>query len=311
MALTKNRDHHPGDKLFFYSLRAVSWLTIGLLMLMIVSIGVMSWESFQQFGFKFLIINDWNPVTEIYGALPFIYGTLVSSFLALVIAVPISIGMVLFVNEIAPKWVAKPLGFLVEMLAAIPSIVYGLWGLFVLAPFLRTYVQPPLDEHLGFMIPLFSGPPIGVGMFAAGIILAFMITPTISTICREVFATVPPIMREAAYGLGATRWEMLKLAILRSSVPGVLAAVMLGFGRALGETMAVTMLIGNVPQIKLSLFEPAQTMASLIANEYAEAETNLQLSSLTAIGMTLFLVSLLVNGAARYVIWKNRAKYKI
>jgi phosphate transport system permease protein len=148
-------------------------------------------------------------------------------------------------------------------------------------------------------------------MFAAGIILAFMITPTISTISREVFSSVPPIMREAAYGLGATRWEMLKLAVLRSSVPGVLAAIMLGFGRALGETMAVTMIIGNVPQIKLSLFEPAQTMASLIANEYAEAETTLQLSSLTAIGMTLFLVSLLVNGAARFVIWKNKERYKI
>lgn len=310
MAKIKRRDHHPGDKVFFYTLRLVSFLTIGILLLMVISIGFMSWESIKNFGFKFLITNDWNPVTEIFGALPFIYGTLVSSLLALLIAVPISVGMALFVNEIAPKWLAKPLGFLVEMLAAIPSIVYGLWGLFILAPFLRTYVQPPLDEHLGF-IPLFSGPPIGVGMFAAGIILAFMITPTISTICREVFSTVPPIMREAAYGLGATRWEMLKLAILRSSVPGMLAAIMLGFGRALGETMAVTMLIGNVPQISLSLFEPAQTMASLIANEYAEAETNLQLSSLTAIGMTLFLVSLVVNGAARFVIWKNRAKYKI
>lgn len=277
---------------------------------MVFSIGRMSFLSFETFGFQFFLTNDWHPIDEIYGALPFIYGTLVSSLLALIIAVPISLGMALFVNEIAPKWLARPLGFLVEMLAAIPSIVYGLWGLFILVPFLRTYVQPPLDTHLGF-IPLFSGAPLGVGMFAAGIILAFMIIPTISTISREVFSSVPPIMREAAYGLGATRWEMLKLAVLRSSVPGVTAAVMLGFGRALGETMAVTMIIGNVPQIKLSLFEPAQTMASLIANEYAEAETSLQLSSLTAIGMTLFLVSLLVNGAARFVIWKNKEKYKI
>ena len=311
MAQKKIRDHHPGDKLFFYTLRSVAVLTIGVFLLMVFSIGKMSMEAFDEFGLAFFITNDWNPIEEFFGALPFIYGTLVSSTLALVIAVPISLGMALFVNEIAPKWLAAPLGFLVEMLAAIPSIVYGLWGLFVLVPFLRLYVQPPLDEHLGSLIPLFYGPPLGVGMFAAGIILAFMITPTISTISREVFSSVPPIMREAAYGLGATRWEMLKLAVLRSSVPGVLAAIMLGFGRALGETMAVTMIIGNVPQIKLILFEPAQTMASLIANEYAEAETTLQLSSLTAIGMTLFLVSLLVNGAARFVIWKNKERYKI
>ncbi len=310
MANIKSRDHHPGDKVFFYILRSVSVLTIGVFMLMVFSIGKMSLQSFETFGLSFFVTNDWNPIEEYFGALPFIYGTLISSFLALIIAVPISLGMALFVNEIAPRWLAAPLGFLVEMLAAIPSIVYGLWGLFVLAPFLRQYVQPPMDTHLGF-IPLFSGPPLGVGMFAAGIILAFMITPTISTISREVFSSVPPIMREAAYGLGATRWEMLKLAVLRSSVPGVVAAIMLGFGRALGETMAVTMIIGNVPQIRLNLFEPAQTMASLIANEYAEAETSLQLSSLTAIGMTLFLVSLLVNGAARFVIWKNKERYKI
>ncbi len=310
MARQKSRDFHPGDQVFFYSLRFISFLTIGVFLLMVLSIGKMSLLAFENFGLDFFITNDWNPIEEFFGALPFIYGTIVSSLLALVISVPISIGMALFVNEIAPKWLATPLGFLVEMLAAIPSIVYGLWGLFVLAPFLRLYVQPFLDTHLGF-IPLFSGPPLGVGMFAAGIILAFMITPTISTISREVFLTVPPVMREAAYGIGATRWEMLKVAVLRSSVPGVGAAVMLGFGRALGETMAVTMIIGNVAQIKISLFEPAQTMASLIANEYAEAETNLQLSSLTAIGMTLFLVSLLVNGAARFVIWKNKEKYKI
>lgn len=310
MSLTKKRDYHPGDKIFFYSLRITACLTIGILLLMVISIGKMSLPAINKFGLSFFITNDWNPFDEFFGALPFIYGTLVSSFLALVISVPISVGMALFVNDIAPKWLATPLGFLVEMLAAIPSIVYGLWGLFVLAPFLRTYVQPPLSEYFGF-IPLFDGPPIGVGMFAAGIILAFMITPTISTISREVFATVPPLMREAAYGMGATRWEMLKLSVLRSSVPGVSAAVMLGFGRALGETMAVTMVIGNVPQIKASLFEPAQTMASLIANEYAEADTNLQLAALTAVGLTLFLVSLIVNGAARLIIWKNKVKYKV
>jgi phosphate transport system permease protein len=310
MKFSKNRDRHPGDKLFFYSLRLIALLSVGLLLLMVVSITKMSWPALEKFGYKFFITNDWNPIEEYFGALPFIYGTLISSLLALVLALPVSLGMALFVNEIAPKWVARPLGFLVEMLAAIPSIVYGMWGLFVLAPFLRDYVQPFLAHYFGF-IPLFQGPPMGVGMLASGVILAFMITPTISTICREVFATVPPIMREAAYGLGATRWEMLKLAVLRSSVPGITAAVMLGFGRALGETMAVTMIIGNVPQIKLSLFEPAQTMASLIANEYAEAETPLQLAALTSVGLSLFAVSLLVNGIARFVIWKNKAKYKV
>ncbi len=306
----KTRDHHPGDKIFFYSLRVVAFLTVGIFLLMVLSIGKMSLPALNKFSLTFFVTNDWNPIEEIFGALPFIYGTIVSSLIALIISLPVSIGMALFVNEVAPRWLAAPLGFLVEMLAAIPSIVYGLWGLFVLAPFLRNYVQPPLGEHLGF-IPLFDGPPLGVGMLAAGIILAFMITPTISTICREVFSAVPPVMREAAYGLGATKWEMLKLAIFRSSVPGVGAAVMLGFGRALGETMAVTMIIGNVPQIKLSLFEPAQTMASLIANEYAEAETSLQLASLTSVGLALFLVSLIVNGAARFVIWKNKDSYKV
>lgn len=310
MNFSKNRDRHPGDKLFFYTLRLIGFASVGLLILMVFSITKMSWPALKKFGLMFFLTNDWNPIEEYFGALAFIYGTVISSLLALVLALPVSLGMALFVSEIAPKWLARPLGFLVEMLAAIPSIVYGMWGLFVLAPFLREYVQPFLANYFSF-IPLFQGPPMGVGMLAAGIILAFMITPTISTICREVFATVPPIMREAAYGLGATRWEMLKLAVLRSSVPGITAAVMLGFGRALGETMAVTMIIGNVPQIKLSLFEPAQTMASLIANEYAEAETPLQLASLTSVGLALFAVSLFVNGVARFVIWKNKAKYKV
>lgn len=310
MAKIKHTDHHPGDKIFYGVLRLVSWLSVGLLFLMVASIFDMSYLALEEFGLKFVTINDWNPSKQIFGALPFIYGTLMSSLLALVLAVPVSVGMALYVNEIAPKKIARMLSFFVEMLAAIPSIVYGLWGLFVLAPVLKKYVQPFLQTYFGF-IPLFEGPPIGVGMLASGVILAFMITPTISTICREVFASVPDIIREAAYGLGATRWEMLKLAVLRASLPGILAAIILGLGRALGETMAVTMVIGNVSQIKLSLFEPAQTMASLIANEYAEAETDLQLSALTAVGLTLFIVSLVVNGLARFIIWKNKEKYKV
>ncbi|MCO5113321.1 MAG: phosphate ABC transporter permease subunit PstC [Bdellovibrionaceae bacterium] len=310
MALLKPKDHHPGDRLFYYVLTLVALMTVGLLGLMMGAIFDMSFEAIKTFGLKFFITNDWDPRRQIFGALPFIFGTLVSSFLALLLAVPISLGMALYVNEIAPKGVARALAFLVEMLAAIPSIVYGLWGLFVLAPFLKNYLQPALQYTLGWL-PFFQGEPIGVGMLASGIILAFMITPTISTICREVFASVPDIIREAAYGLGATRWEMLKLSVLRASLPGILAAVILGLGRALGETMAVTMVIGNVAQIKWSLFEPAQTMASLIANEYAEAETDLIMSSLTAVGLTLFVVSLIVNSLARLIVWKNKEKYKL
>lgn len=310
MALLKPKDHHPGDRYFYYVLVFVAVMTVGLLFLMVGSIFEMSFETIKTFGLKFFITNEWDPKQQIFGALPFIFGTLVSSFLALVLAVPISLGMALYVNEIAPKGVAKALAFFVEMLAAIPSIVYGLWGLFVLAPFLKNYLQPAVQYVFGWL-PFFQGEPIGVGMLASGIILAFMITPTISTICREVFASVPDIIREAAYGLGATRWEMLKLSVLRASLPGILAAVILGLGRALGETMAVTMVIGNVAQIKWSLFEPAQTMASLIANEYAEAETDLVMSSLTAVGLTLFVVSLIVNSLARIIVWKNKEKYKL
>lgn len=310
MALFKSTEGHPGDRIFYFTLRAMAWLSVLILVLMVVAIFNMSSEALKFFGLKFFYTNEWDPKQQIFGALPFIFGTLMSSFLALVIAVPISVGMALYVSEIAPKKVGRIIGFFVEMLAAIPSIVYGLWGLFVLAPFLKDYVQPFLQKYLGWL-PFFEGHPIGVGMMASGVILAFMITPTISTICREVFASVPDIIREAAYGLGATRWEMLKLSVLRASLPGILAAIILGLGRALGETMAVTMVIGNVAQIKWSLFEPAQTMASLIANEYAEAETDLLLSALTAVGLTLFVVSLVVNGIARFIVWKNKEKYKV
>jgi len=255
--------------------------------------------------FSFLTQSSWDPVQDIYGALPVIFGTLVSSLLALLIAFPLSVSVALFLVEIAPSFLKKTVGFLIEMLAAIPSVVFGLWGVFVLVPFLRKNIQPFMIEHFGF-IPLFEGPAFGVGMFAAALILAIMIIPTISSLAKEVFQAIPMQQREAALALGATRWEMIKLAVLASSRGGLFAAMILGLGRALGETMAVTMVIGNRSQITASLFSPAQTMASVIANEYAEATSDLHLSSLALVGLSLFAVTFVTNALAR--LWMLKIK---
>ncbi len=303
----KARDVHFGDRVFFHVLRLFGVLTILLLAGIAFQLLFMSREAFQRFGWSFFVTNDWNPATESFGALPFVFGTLVSSLLALLISAPISIGVAVFLTEIAPRKLADVIGFLVEMLAAIPSVVYGLWGIFVLAPWLRSTVQPWLGGNFGF-IPLFQGPPYGVGMLTAGIILAIMITPTIAAISREVFRAVPRSQREAALGLGATRWETVRVAVLQSSHTGMLGAVILGLGRALGETMAVTMVIGNRAEISASLFAPAQTMASVIANEYAEAVSNLHLSALAAIGLSLFVVSFAINSMARLLVWQVNRK---
>jgi phosphate transport system permease protein len=258
---------------------------------------------FKDLGLGFFKSSEWNPVSLEFGAASFIYGTVVSSFLALLLAVPVSVGVALFLNELAPRRLAAAIGFLVEMLAAIPSVIYGLWGIFVLAPWLRTDVQPWLGKYFGFM-PLFQGAPYGVGMLAAGVILAIMITPTISAICREVFRAIPLGQREAALALGATRWEMMRLSVLKSARSGILGAVILGLGRAMGETMAVTMVIGNRAEISASLFAPAQTMASVIANEYAEASETKHLAALAAVGLALFFVSFLINSVARTIVWR-------
>ncbi len=260
-----------------------------------------AWPAIQSFGWKFLIDREWDPVNDRFGALSFIYGTAVSSLVAIAIAFPVSMGVALFLNELAPDWIAGPVGFLIEMLAAIPSVVFGIWGIFVLAPWLRTHLEPGLAQTLGFL-PFFQGTPYGVGMLAAGIILAIMITPTISAISRDIFKTVPDPLREAALGLGATRWEMIRIAVLANSRAGIFGAVILGLGRAMGETMAVTMVIGNRPDISLSLFEPATTMASVIANEYAEATSTLHLSSLALVGLSLFGVSLITSSLARILV---------
>ncbi len=303
----KKTDTHIPDRLFYFFLKGLSWSLVFLFFYMLFVIFQMSWPAFSHFGPRFFINADWNNWTGNFGALSLIYGTAVSSFLALLIAVPISLGVALFLSELAPSALARPLSFVVEMLSAVPSIVYGLWGLFVLAPFLRDHVQMFLARHFSFL-PFFQGSYYGVGMMCGGLVLAIMIIPTVSSVCREVFRAIPRENREAVLGLGATKWEMIKIAVLRGGLTGIIGAVIMGLGRALGETMAVTMVIGNAPSIKASLFAPAQTMASILANQYAEADNELHLSSLTAVGFCLFCLSLIVNILALLLIWKMRHK---
>ncbi len=300
-------DLHQGDRRF----RTIVTVSGVLLLVLLAAIAFFlikgSIPAIKHFGFAFLWTSKWDPVQEIFGAMPLIYGTVVSSLLGMLLAVPLSIGVALFLNELAPRWIGRPAGFLVEMLAAIPSVVYGLWGIFVLAPLLRTTVQPWLKEHLGFL-PLFQGPAYGVGMMTAGIILAIMVTPTISSLAREVFRAIPRAQREAAWALGATRWEAMVMAVLKSSKPGLFGASLLGLGRAVGETMAVTMVIGNRSEIVASLFAPSQTMASVLANEYAEASSQIHLSALIEVGLVLFAVTFVMNAFARLMIVATNKK---
>ncbi len=295
------------DRGFRRATTVLALSVVALTLLLACSMVVNAMPSIQKFGWRFLSTSTWDPVKEVFGALPFIYGTIVSSILALVIAVPVSLGIAIYLAELAPFWIRQPLSFLIELLAAIPSVVYGLWGIFVLAPFLRYAIQPFLSHHFGFL-PFFQGAFYGVGMLTAGIILSIMIIPTISSVSREVFLAVPFAQREAALGLGATPWETIRLGVLGSARSGVVGAVMLGLGRALGETMAVTMVIGNRPRIAASLFAPAYTMASVIANEFTEATSDLYLSALIEIGLILFFVTLILNIAAQALIWKVSGK---
>ena len=260
--------------------------------------------SLKQFGLKFFFSSDWDPVSGEFGALPFVFGTIVSSMLALVIAVPLSVAAAVFITEMCPGWLKTPLSFLMELLAAIPSVIYGLWAIFILAPILRTYVEPFLGKYFAWT-GLFSGPTYGIGMLAAGIILAIMIVPIVSSITREVMTAVPQQQREAVLALGATRWEMIRTGVLRNARTGIIGGVILGLGRALGETMAVTMVIGNRPEIAKSLFAPGYTMASVIANEFSEATDNLYLSAIIEIGLALFIVTLIVNMIAQGLVWAS------
>jgi phosphate transport system permease protein len=276
---------------------AFVFVVVGLVVFEAVKGSVLS---LRQFGWGFLIGAEWDPVAERFGALPYIYGTLVSSGLALLFALPLGVGCAVYLAELAHRRVGSALSFLIELLAAIPSIVYGIWGFFVLAPWLRVHVEPWLIAHVGFL-PLFRGAPFGIGMLNAGIVLAIMVVPTIISISREVLLATPLSLREAAHALGATRAEAIAMTV-EAARPGILGAVILALGRALGETMAVTMVIGNTSRISLSLLDPSATMASVIANEFTEATSPLYLSALTEIALVLFAITIIVNAAARALV---------
>jgi phosphate transport system permease protein len=290
------------DRIFKLAMTGCGVAVLGILALIVYELITRSSLSWHAFGLKFFAASDWDPVNELFGALPFIYGTLVSSLVALIIAVPLAIGVAVFTTEMCPKALRGPLSFFVELLAAIPSVIYGLWAIFVLVPLLSSYVQPFLAKTLGWTT-LFTGPPYGIGMLAAGIILAIMIVPIISSITREVLMVVPQHQREGVLALGATRWEMIRVGVLRNARAGIVGGIILGLGRALGETMAVTMVIGNRPEIAKSLFAPGYTMASVLANEFSEATGDTYLSALIEIGLALFAVTIIVNALAQLLVW--------
>ena len=290
------------DRIFKVVITACGLAVLGVLVLIVYQLVWRSNLSWRAFGFKFFVASDWDPVNEKFGALPFVYGTIVSSLVALVIAVPLAVGVAVFTTEMCPKALRGPLSFFVELLAAIPSVIYGLWGFFVLVPLLSNYIQPFLAKTFGWT-GLFEGPPYGIGMLAAGIILAIMIVPIFSSITREVLMVVPQPQREGVLALGATRWEMIRVGVLRNARAGIVGGIILGLGRALGETMAVTMVIGNRPEISKSLFAPGYTMASVLANEFSEATGDTFISALIEIGLGLFLVTILVNALAQLLVW--------
>jgi phosphate transport system permease protein len=288
--------------------RAFEWLTLVMALSVVVLVILTGWELWQgsvlaikKFGFHFLTTSTWDPVADQFGALPFIYGTLVSSLIALVIAVPLSIATAAYLTELAPLWIRQPLVSLIEMLAAIPSVILGLWGIFVMIPWLRDYPFPWLKRLFGWT-PFFTGPIYGPSMLAGGILIAVMILPIITSVSREILRSVPDLQREAAYGLGATRWEATRIAVLSYAKKGLFGAMILGLGRALGETMAVTMVIGNTPQIAASLFKPGYTLASVLANEFSEATTDMYLQALFEIGLVLFGITILVNLLAQLLL---------
>jgi phosphate transport system permease protein len=294
------RPSRLGDQIF----SSFTFLMAATVIVLICAVGWQLWsgsqESIKTFGFHFLVSTDWDPVNDSYGALPFIYGTLVSSLIALVIAIPLSVATAIYLTELAPLWLRQPVISLIEMLAAIPSVILGLWGIFVMVPWLRVSVLPVLRHYLGWC-PLFQGVIYGSCMLAGGAIIAIMIIPIITSVSREILVSVPNLQREAAYALGATRWEVTRIAVLSYAKRGIFGAITLGLGRALGETMAVTMVIGNKAQIAASLFAPGYTLASVIASEFREA-SDIQQASLFEIGLVLFVVTILVNLLAQLIL---------
>jgi phosphate transport system permease protein len=296
------RQLNIGDQVFRALTGLSALVLLGVLGSILLVLGWESADAIKTFGWRFLTSTTWDPVFKQFGALPFIYGTVLSSLLALLQAVPLSIGTAVFLSEMAPSWLRAPVSFLVELLASIPSVVYGLWGIFVLIPWARNYIEPALASAFGFL-PLFQGPKYGVGMLTASMILAVMIVPYITSVTHEVLRAVPTAQREAALALGATKWEMVRMAVLPYGRTGIMGAVMLGLGRAIGETMAVTMVIGNRSEIALSLFAPGNTMASVIANEFSEATYDLYIQALVEIGLVLLILTVVINALARLLVW--------
>ena len=294
------------DSAFALLAHGAAWLTLALLAGIIASLVIGAMPAIREYGLSFLWRSDWDPVQDKYGGLVMIYGTIVTSLIALVIAVPVSFGIALFLTELSPAWLKRPLGTAIELLAAVPSIVYGMWGLLIFSPLLSTYVQQPLQSVVGgvpYLGALVSGPPVGIGLLSAGIILAIMIIPFIASVMRDVFEVTPPLLKESAYGLGSTTWEVMFKVVLPYTKTGVVGGIMLGLGRALGETMAVTFVIGNQNQLNsASLFEAANSITSALANEFAEAGDGLHKASLIYLGLVLFAITFVVLGCSKLLL---------
>jgi phosphate transport system permease protein len=298
------------DRLFGWAARGAAVLTLGLLVGILLSLVVGAWPAIEKYGLGFLTSSVWDPVAEDFGGLVMIYGTLATSFIALIIAVPVSFGIALFLTELSPSWLKRPLGTAIELLAAVPSIVYGMWGLLVFGPILATYVQQPLQALLAdvpFLGAFVSGPPVGIGILSAGIILAIMIIPFIAAVMRDVFEVTPPMLKESAYALGSTTWEVVWKVVMPYTKAGVVGGIMLGLGRALGETMAVTFVIGNFNQLdSLSLFQPANSITSALANEFAEAASGIHQAALIYLGLVLFFITFVVLSLSKLLLSRLR-----
>jgi phosphate transport system permease protein len=308
--LKKARSGPWADRLFGVLAKAAALLTLGLLLAILTSLTISAWPAISKYGFSFLTSTTWDPVQEDFGGLVMIYGTVATSLIALLIAVPVSFGIALFLTEMSPAWLKRPLGTAIELLAAVPSIVYGMWGLLVFGPVLATYVQQPLQEaftgvpYLGAFV---SGPPVGIGILSAGIILAIMIIPFIAAVMRDVFEVTPPMLKESAYALGATTWEVVSTVVLPYTKAGVIGGIMLGLGRAIGETMAVTFVIGNFNQLdSLSLFQAANSITSALANEFAEAGEGLHQASLMYLGLVLFFITFVILSLSKMLLSQLR-----
>ncbi len=304
-ALRRGSAGHILDILFTNATRICAIIVLGIIIAMMGSLLVGAWPAFKKFGLSFFISPAWNPVTEDFGALVAIYGTLVTSIIAMLIGVPVSFGIAIFITELCPIWLKRPVSTAIELLAAIPSIIYGMWGLFVFAPFFGDYIEPWISDNLG-QIPiigsLFSGPPLGIGVLTAGIILGIMVIPFMASVFRDLFEVVPAVLKESAYGIGATTWEVVKMIVLPYTKIGVVGGIMLGLGRALGETMAVTFVIGNADRLESSLLMPGNTISSSLANQFTEAVGQMYTSSLIALGLILFLITFVVLSIAKFFL---------